>query len=289
MKKTKLAILSGVSWVFLSLCISCTGGKNINATIQETTEAKYGWILGAQAYTFKKFTFSEALQKIDSCGLKYVEAYPGQPIGEGIAGTMHFSMDLATRAKVKKMLADRGIQMLAYGVVKASGAAQWEKAFEFGKFMGVRTITCEPAEADLDIVSALCDKYQINAAIHNHPPPTAYWSPDAVLNAVKGRSARLGVCADVGHWVRSGLDPLECVKKLSGRILHFHFKDISQVENRSESEVIWGKGLCKIPAVIQEMKVQDFKGMISVEYEHNLSNQVGPVKESIRYFRNELK
>ncbi|MGC4234908.1 MAG: sugar phosphate isomerase/epimerase [Niabella sp.] len=288
MKRNRKATILWGLLLCAGLHISCTGGK-AHTSEPENIERKYGWLLGAQAYTFKNFTFYEVLQKIDSCGLKYVEAYPNQLIGNGIEGLTHFSMDLETRAKVKAMLSKSGVQMAGYGVVKASGAEEWEKVFEFCKYMGVTTMTCEPARADLDIVSALCDKYQINAAIHNHPAPTTYWNPDTVLDAIKGRSARLGVCADIGHWVRSGLDPLTSLQKLKGHIMHFHFKDISQVENRSESEVTWGKGLCKIPAVMQEMKAQHFKGMISVEYEHNLSNNVDPVKESVWYFRNELK
>lgn len=274
--------------LYSCLVISCAGGKS-HTSGRENIEIKYDWLLGAQAYTFKNFTFYETLKKIDSCGLKFVEAYPNQVIGNGIQGSMHFSMDVGTRAKLKEMLSKSGIQMVGYGVVKASGAKAWEQAFGFCKYMGVTTMTCEPEKADMDIVSALCDKYQINAAIHNHPKPTDYWHPDSVLNAVNGRSNRLGACADVGHWVRSGLDPLVCLQKLKGHVMHFHFKDVVRIEGGGESEVTWGQGLCKIPAVMQEMKAQGFKGMVSAEYERNLSNNVAHVNESILYFRNQLK
>ena len=39
---------------------------------------KLGWRLGCQAYTFRKFTFFEAVDKVASLGLHCIEAYPGQ-------------------------------------------------------------------------------------------------------------------------------------------------------------------------------------------------------------------
>ena len=38
-----------------------------------------------------------------------------------------------------------------------------------------------------------------------------------------------GPCCDTGHSGRSGLDPVEMMKKLQGRILAFHWKDIAAV------------------------------------------------------------
>ena len=37
-----------------------------------------GWHLGCQAYSFNRFTFYEAIDKVASLGLHYIEAYPGQ-------------------------------------------------------------------------------------------------------------------------------------------------------------------------------------------------------------------
>ncbi|MEO8963002.1 MAG: hypothetical protein ABI325_14035 [Ginsengibacter sp.] len=55
--------------------------------------------LAVAAWTFRLFTFSEALDKIDSCGVKYTEGYPNHTIGGGIGGTMDYHMDKATRQK----------------------------------------------------------------------------------------------------------------------------------------------------------------------------------------------
>lgn len=251
----------------------------------QTPETKFGWKLGSQAYTFRLFTFAEALDKIDSCGLKYVEIFPGQTIGGGVEGKMDYHMDAATRQKVLKLARDKGITIYAFGVVGADNEADWKSLFEFAKAMGIKTITSEPEEKDIPMLSKLCDEYKVNIAIHNHPNPSHYWNPDIVLAAIKGQSKRIGACADIGHWVRSGLDPIACLKKLDGHVLHSHMKDLNEKGNKEAHDVVWGTGVSDIPAVIAELKRQKFNGMISVEYEYKWENSVPEVKPSIEFFR----
>jgi len=259
-----------------------------NQSSSKHPEAKLGWKLGSQAYTFKQFTFLEAIAKIDSCNLSYVEAFPGQEIGGGISGKMDYKMDADKRIQILKKLQENHVKMIAYGVVGADNEADWVKIFEFCKAMGVETITSEPNEKDLQLLSGLCDKYQINLAIHNHPNPSHYWNPDIALNAIKGKSHRLGLCADVGHWVRSGLDPVASLKKSAGHVLHLHMKDLNE-KNRNAHDVHWGTGVCDIDAIIKELKRQNFKGAISAEYEYNWNNNRTDVAESVAYFRKSFK
>ena len=187
-------------------------------------EAKLGWKLGAQAYTFNRFTFAEAVTKIDSCNLRYVEAFPGQRIGGGIEGTMGPDMNEAAKKAVLDLLKAKNVKLVAFGVTGAGNEAGWIKLFEFCKAMGIQTITSEPNEKDIPLLSKLADQYAINVAIHNHPNPSHYWNPDIVLNAIKGQSNRIGACADIGHWTRSGLNPVECLKKLGRSRLAFTYE-----------------------------------------------------------------
>lgn len=164
-----------------------------------------------------------------------------------------------------------------------------KKIFAFAKEMGIQVITCEPQESHLDIVSALCDKYNVKAALHNHPDPSHYWKPEVVLNALKGRSKNMGAAADVGHWMRSGLDPVTCLKQLEGRVIHSHFKDLNEFGDKKAHDVHWGTGKLPIKEVIAELKRQKFKGMLSAEYEYNWENSVTDVKQSAANFRALLK
>ena len=271
----------------LVLMISIFGA--VYTSSAQKPEAKLGWKLGAQAYTFNRFTFFEAIDKIDSCGLKYVEAFPGQAIGGGIEGKMDYHMDAATRTKILQKLKEKGIKMVSYGVVNAKGDADWLQLFEFGKAMGLENFTSEPDEKDIPLISKLCDEFKINLAIHNHPQPSHYWNPDIVLAALEGQSKRVGSCADIGHWVRSGLDPVECLKKLEGHVIQLHFKDLNEKNNKEAHDVHWGTGVSNVDGVIKELKRQRFKGVISVEYEYNWYNSVPDVTASVKYFRQAVK
>lgn len=255
---------------------------------QQHPEEKLGWKLGSQAYTFNRFTFFEAIDKIKSCGLDYVEAFPGQTIGGGVEGKMDYNMDAAKRKEILKKLKEKGVKMMSFGVVAPKGEADWKNMFEFAKAMGLKNITAEPRKEDLDIVSKFCDKYKINVAIHNHPNPSPYWNPDIVLEAIKGKSKRLGACADIGHWVRSGLDPVACIKKLKGHIIQLHFKDLNE-KSKDAHDVHWGTGVSNVNGVMKELKKQGFKGLFSVEYEYNWDHNADDVKPSVAYFREEVK
>ncbi len=275
------------------LIAGCNSGSSTNQSSPDFPETKLGWKLGAGTYTFNRFTFLQSLDKIDSCNLKYVEAFPEQTIGEDIEGAMDYNMNAAAQKKVLKKLSDKGMKLIAYGVITPESESEWRKLFEFGKAMGIQTFTSEPREKDLPFISTLCDEYKINVAIHNHPYPKHYWNPDTVLAAIKGQSSHIGACADIGHWVRSDLDPVECLKKLHGHVMHVHMKDLEAIEGKDTGEenrdVHWGTGVANTDGVIKELKRQNFKGMISAEYERNWENNTPDVMASVKYFRNALK
>ncbi|GEP97316.1 sugar phosphate isomerase/epimerase family protein [Chitinophaga cymbidii] len=252
--------------------------------VAQQKEAKLGWKLGAQSYSFRLFTLTEALDKLDSCGLHYVECYNGQKIGGNIEGNMDFKMDAAKRKAIQNLLKSKKKQLVAFGVVSPKGEQEWRQMFDFAKAMGIQVITSEPRTQDLDVVSRLADEYKIKVAIHDHPKPSHYWHPDSVLTAIQGRSQYIGACADIGHWVRSGLDPVECLQKLKGRVFSLHMKDLHE-KDRKGHDVVWGTGVCNIEGVVKELKAQKFKGVISAEYEHNWANSVPDITASVKNLR----
>jgi len=287
--KMKLCVLYSFLLGMVAIVSSCSRLiTNQSSSSTPYPETKLGWKLGVQTYTFNRFTFFEAIDKIDSCGLKYVEGLTGQVIGEGIEGKLDYHMDASTKSQILQKLKEKGVKMVAFGVVNASNDADWHQLFEFGKAMGIETFTSEPEETDIPLLSKLCDEYKINIAIHNHPYPSRYWNPDIVLAAIKGQSKRIGACADIGHWVRSGLDPVECLKKLEGHVLHLHMKDLNEKSNKMAHDVPWGTGVSNVEGVIQELKRQRFHGMISAEYEYNWYKNVPDVTASVKYFRKKL-
>jgi len=255
---------------------------------QPMPEDQLGWDLGAGSYSFKSFTFFEALDKIDSCGLKNVEGFPGHTIGEGIEEKLDYRMDLSLREKVLARLQEKGIRMNAYGVINPDNEEDWRRLFEFAKAMGVETISSEPDEKFMPLISQLCDEFEVNLAIHNHAAPSKYWDPKTVLATIEGHSERVGACADIGHWVRSGLDPIESLKVLEGRLFHLHMKDLTEKNKKEAHDVHWGTGVVDVEGLIAELKRQGFEGSISAEYEYNWENNAPDIAASIQNFRNAI-
>ncbi len=235
-----------------------------SASRDDSAAEGLGWRLGTQAWTFRDRTAFEAVDTAHRLGLKYIELYPGQPLSPDHRDAK-VGPDLTPdqRAELKKHVASASVTAVSFGVVNfAKDEAAARKVFDFARDMGLETITGEPALDAWDLVARLCDEYRINLAVHNHPKPATYWNPDTVLAAVKDRSSRLGACADTGHWPRSGLVALDCLKKLQGRILTLHFKDIAGGVDKP-----WGTGDSNARAMLAELHRQHFRGVISVEYE----------------------
>lgn len=243
-----------------------------------------GWHIGCQAYSFNKFTFFEAVDKTASMGLHTIEAYPGQALSkEHPEVQVGHDMPKEYYAVVQDKLKQADITLRCYGVVGLSAdEAANRKVFDFAKAMGIETVVSEPPMDALDLVDKLANEYGINVAFHNHPKPSKYYDYKAVLEACKGRSKRLGSCADTGHWMRSGINPVEAIKALEGRIISLHFKDLNEA-SKDGHDVPWGTGKADIRAILTELHRQGFKGVFSAEYEHNWMNSVPEIAEGVKF------
>jgi sugar phosphate isomerase/epimerase len=235
-----------------------------------------GFRLGVQMWTFMKFSFTDALNKVDSTGIKYIEAFIGQKLGGNLTGSFGFDMTKNTRDSLKLLLKKKGITIIAMGVIVPRNRAEWIKTFDLAKDFGLSYITAEPVKSQWDMVDSLAGVYGIPVAIHDHPKPNMYWSPDSVLAATVGHP-HIGSCADIGHWARNGLNPVECLKKLEGHIIGVHLKDVVQFNNPRANDTVVSKGVVDLPAVLAELKRQNFKGMLSIEHESNWYNSVPDV------------
>lgn len=266
-----LCFLAGVAMVF-------AGGNS--ESLHPKPQSYDGWKLGVQTWSFKEFSLFEAIDKTRSLGLGYIQAYPGQKISSDINGSFGPDMTEEQKQAVKDKLTDAGVELFAFGVVGVSKEeAGARKLFEFAKEMKIPTIVAEPEFEQFDLIDELCKEYRIKLAIHNHPARSRYWDPDTVLKMCEGRSEWIGACADVGHWARSGLDPVECLKKLEGRIVDLHIKEVA-----NGHDVIWGTGDAYIGNVLKELDRQGYEGTFSIEYEYHWDNNVPYIRKSVDYF-----
>ncbi len=275
-------LLSGL--VILLSCVAFLSAAGVPNAVHPPTDAAPGWKLAIQCWSFNQYTFMEAVDKTADLGLSWIEAYPGQTIEKGSDAKFEPSMSDETRQKIKLKLQQTGISLVNFGVTGLSGNEEQDrKVFDFAKDMGIRTIVTEPAFEAYDTIDKLAKEYKINVAIHNHPKPTRYWDPQIVLDQLKGRSQYLGACCDTGHWVRSGFDPVECLKKLQGRVKTIHLKELYNNTDQ-QHDTIWGQGLGNVPRILDELNRQKFTGTFSIEYEYNWTTSMPEIRKCVEFF-----
>lgn len=251
-------------------------------------EAKLGWRLAVQAWSFNQATFYETIDKVSALGLHYLEAYPGQKLSQEHPEVQfnHF-LSPQDQAEVLARLKKAHIKLVNYGVIElGADEAANRQVFEFAKKMGIETIVSEPTPENLAKVDKLCQAYQINVAIHNHPKPNSpYWNPEVLAKALQGRSARIGACADTGHWVRSGVDPVQALGLLKGRIISLHFKDLDK-RAPDGGDMPWGSGQSDAMGMLEALHQQGFQGVFSAEFElADQSKNQPEIAQSILFFR----
>jgi sugar phosphate isomerase/epimerase len=151
---------------------------------------------------------------------------------------------------------------VAYGVDEIPTDEKGARAtFEWAKKMGIGVLVTETTPNEIH--DRLTQEFNIRVALHNHP---ATWPPDKVLAACKDRGKLIGSCSDTGHWMRAEFVPVDSFKKLEGRVMHSHFKDLNEFGKKAH-DVPWGTGHADVPKMLAELKRQGYKGYLSIEYE----------------------
>jgi sugar phosphate isomerase/epimerase len=278
-----MGLLAGVLAAFI--CFPVVGRAQVKPADNSTSAAelpkphidhqaleKLGWRLGCQAWTFRELTLFQTIDLLHNLGIRYIELYPGQKLSPEHPDVKfdHNSPPEYVEA-VKEKLKSSGVTAISYGVVQiGNDEAQARKVFDFAKAMGLENVVSEPPPDAFDMLDKLTAEYKINLAIHDHPKPSRYWNCESVVKVCKNRSKRIGACADVGHWYRSGLTPLDCIKKLKGRIIESHFKDIS----KDKKDVVWGTGEVDCKAILAELKRQGARPFFAIEYEHGQGREL---------------
>lgn len=248
-----------------------------------------GFAIGCQAWSFNRYSVLEAIAKTAEAGGKVIEFYPGQRLSpDGPAKFDHHSPD-ADIARVQAELAKYHLRAVNYGVVAIpADETEARQVFDFAKKLGLYGITTE-STGSIDTIEKLVKEYDVHVGFHDHPrqpknPDYRNWDPNYILSVVQGRDARIGACADTGHWVRSGLDPVQCLRILDGRIMSSHLKDLNEKSPRAH-DVPYGTGVSDIPAILNELKRQHFAGNLSVEYETHWTNSVPEIAQCIGFVR----
>ncbi len=255
-----------------------------------------GFPLGCQAYSFNQFSAYEAIDKTAEAGGKTIEFFSWQKLSPE-----HPNLELNSTLpdknidELKAKLKSAGLRATsmyfgnkAFEQTNAAAAeAMLRKTFEFAKKMDFVALTGEPPLSGWDLMEKLCKEYDIRFCLHNHRRDPAHadyqnWNPDYTVALMKDRDKHMGFCLDTGHLVRSGLKPVDALKKMKGRVFSLHLKDPISEDGH---DTIYGQGIGDVKNVLKELKKQKFDGFISIEYENFGTNSVPDIKQCIEFVR----
>jgi sugar phosphate isomerase/epimerase len=228
--------------------------------------------LGIQLYSLRGFSRDVALKHASEIGFEQVEFYSGMlPLD---------ASDEVIEA-TKKQVADLGMSISSHGVNRLTkDAAENRRIFEFAKKLGSPSITADPDFDAFDNLDELVKEFDIRVAIHNHGPNHRYNKAIDVLRVIENRDERIGACADLGHYIRSGQNAPEVIRLLKGRLYGIHLKDFAEMQDKTKG-VILGKGHLNVADTFRELQEAGFpdNGALSLEYEENEKDPIADIRE----------
>jgi inosose dehydratase len=236
--------------------------------------------LGLASYTLRKFSLDQALQMTTRVGLKHIALKD-----------VHLAMN-STPEQIKEAVAKvqaAGLDLYGAGVVYMRNEQEVNQAFEYAKTAGMKVIIGVPNPELLPLVDKKVKEYDIKVAIHNHGPgDKVYPTPESVYEKIKDLDKRIGLCNDIGHTIRVGVDPSASIEQFADRLYDVHFKDESAAAAEG-SPVEVGRGVIDIPQVLRTLIKIDYAGIVSFEYEKDENDPLPGLAESVGYVRGVMK
>ena len=173
-------------------------------------------------------------------------------------------------------------------VVNMRTADEVNRGFEYAKALGVRLLIANPKPELLPLVNQKVQEYGMPVAIHNHgPEDKTYPTPQSVYEKVKELDRRIGLCIDVGHTKRAGVDPSQAARQCADRLMDIHIKDIATATPKAK-ELEIGRGILDIPEFLRTLDKIGYTGVVSFEFEKDADDPLPGLAESVGYVRGVL-
>jgi sugar phosphate isomerase/epimerase len=235
--------------------------------------------LGMASYTFRKFNLDETITMTKRLGLEYIALK-----------SFHLPLE-STMAEVETAAAKvKAARLTLYGggVIYMNTEEEVNRAFNYAKAAGMKVIIGVAKPELLSLVNEKVAQYDIKVAIHNHgPEDKVYPTPQSAYEKIKDLDKRIGLCLDVGHAQRAGIDPSETARQYADRLLDLHIKDVSAATAEGTT-VEMGRGVIDIPKLVRTLLDIKYTGIASFEYEKDEQDPLPGVAESVGYVRGVL-
>lgn len=248
-----------------------------SGTAGATTAVK----LGVASYSLRNFPRAKAIEMVKALRAPWVNLK-----------SFHLPYELSPTelAAARREVEDAGLQIVGGGTITFDKDTDADVAryFDYAKAAGMPLIVATMEPAILPRVERHATRYDIKVAIHNHGPEDPHYpSPYEALKAVKDMDPRMGLCIDIGHTARTGVDVVKAIADAGPRLLDMHAKDLRDMKDK-ESQCIVGEGAMPIPAIFRQLMAMNYPGYVNLEYEIDADDPLPGMQRSFAYMRGVL-
>jgi inosose dehydratase len=239
-----------------------------------------GLKVGVASYSFHRIPLDATIEGIRRVGVHYVSIKDAH---------LPLKSPAEQRKAVVQKFRDAGITPLSCGVITLTDdESTIRNAFEYAKDAEIPTIVCKPTRHSFPLLDKLVKEFDLKLAIHNHGPEDKVWpSPYDVWEAIQSFDRRIGLCIDVGHTARCGVDPSEAIRKCASRLYDLHLKDLENAGEKAKSVEV-GRGVLDVPKILATLREAKYAHHVGLEHEKDMSDPLPGVAESIGYIRGVL-
>jgi sugar phosphate isomerase/epimerase len=237
--------------------------------------------LGVASYSFRKFNRTQAIEMTKALGTPYINLK-----------SFHLPLESTPEQidEAKKEFQNAGLTIVGGGTIRFEryDEAEIRHAFEYGKRAGMPVLVVMPNKDILPKLEKFVREYDIKIAVHNHGPEDKNFpTPQSVLAVVKDMDPRCGLCIDIGHTARTGVDVVESIHEAGPRLLDMHTKDLKDMSVK-ESQCDCGDGKMPFPAIFQQLVKMGYQGCCNLEYEIHENDPMPGMQRSFSYMRGVL-
>jgi sugar phosphate isomerase/epimerase len=251
-------------------------GKAENSSLKSGKPDHKRLKLGLASYTFRKFNLDDTLAMTQRVGLNRISLknfhLPLESTPQEIKNTAR---------KIKQL----GLELYGCGVVYMKTASEVDRAFDYAKAADIKVIIGVPEHDLLELVNKKVQEYDLRLAIHNHGPgDERYPTPQSAYMKIKEMDQRMGLCLDIGHVKRLGMDPVDSAQKYAERLHDIHIKDVTSATAEGRTTEI-GRGVIDIPRFLNTLLKINYQGTVAFEYEKDELDPLPGVAESVGYVK----
>ncbi|MEN6425362.1 MAG: TIM barrel protein [Phycisphaerales bacterium] len=246
------------------------------ASAQQSPTGKPKFELGLASYSLRKFDLAKTIELTRRVGLKHIAL---KDMHLPLTSSVEHIREAAAQVR------QAGLDLYGGGVIYMKTPDEVSRAFDYAKAAGMKVIIGVPGHDLLPLVDEKVKEYDIKVAIHNHGPgDKTYPLPSSAYERIKDLDKRIGLCNDIGHTTRSGLDAADSITQFGDRLYDVHFKDVSAADPKGGC-VEMGRGVIDVPKVMRALVQINYTGFASFEYEKDADDPVPGLAESVGYAR----